>query len=81
VNPKLYRAVANGNILADVPQGLIDAGIYVPVDDEPQATAPAPRPAAEMAPLVQPEAEILTTAHVPAAPTRGKTARARRRRG
>jgi hypothetical protein len=53
----------------------------VPVDDEPQATAPAPRPAAEMAPLVQPEAEILTTAHVPAAPTRGKTARARRRRG
>jgi hypothetical protein len=71
---KLYRAVANGNILADVPESLVTAGIYVPVEeDEPESepVAPAPRDSA----LVQPTAEVLTTAHLPAAPAREVAAR------
>jgi hypothetical protein len=91
--PKTYRAVANGNVLPaeHVPQGLIDAGIYVPVDEEAEAAAKAKaaepitevefRPAAALeSALVQPEAEVLTTAHLPAQPARARKG-ARKRRG
>jgi hypothetical protein len=69
------RSVANGNSI-DLPadHGLITAGIYVPVEDEAEAQSAAkaepetdvvftPAPALESA-LVQPEAEIMTTAHL-----------------
>jgi hypothetical protein len=77
--PKMVRSVANGNVLPadEVHQGLIDAGIYVPVDEEAEARAAAEKPTAEPetnvvftpapaleAALVQPEAEIMTTAHL-----------------
>jgi hypothetical protein len=73
---RLYRAVANGNILADVPEGLVAAGIYVPVDDEPEAKVLAPAEAlpvepARDAPLARPEGLLMTTAHVtPPVPAR-----------
>lgn len=92
------RSVANGNII-DLPEGhgLILAGIYVPVDSktDPPPAAPVPAagvdvpsvPAREGA-LVQPQAEIMTTAHLepaareaPAAKKQPRKSPTKRRKG
>lgn len=66
-----FRAVANGNIVDDVPEGLVAAGIYVPVgegeptpvaESEPEPPAPEPDPVKETA------VEPLGTTDVPTKP-------------
>lgn len=78
-----FRAVANGNIVDDVPAGLVTAGIYVPVEDEGAEPAVMTRPAPDpVRPVVEPQSTAvapMTTDDVPtpkkSTKRRGKKAR------
>lgn len=83
-----YRAVANGNLVDNVPESLVTAGIYVRVDDtparpavpEPEPDHPAPEPEPERKTALRtPEAPLLTVAHT--APAEPAPAPAPRQRG
>lgn len=45
-----FRAVANGNIVEDVHEGLVTAGIYEPVEEPKQAAPKKAEPPKESAP-------------------------------
>jgi hypothetical protein len=79
-----FRAVANGNIVEDVPQALVAAGIYEPVEeDAPEEVAPdpAPEPVRESV-LVVPEQPLETVAHADPQPAaRRQRNRSQRKRG
>ncbi len=73
-----YRAVANGNIVDDVPLSLVVAGIYERVEEgEPESvTPPAPAPAPVEADVPAGPVAPMGTADVPKKATK-KTAKKR----
>ena len=73
-----FRAVANGNILEDVPIGLVNAGIYVPVEEVTEAPAPPAEPiASESTPVAETPADPPVVTEPPA-PVRRRASRTRR---